>query len=155
LPEAIVPDFLHGEEIGFGDLRAHISAERAIHRFPDGIVIREGKAHAVDRRRGHESRQNETRQREEFDSTGAYLAERIGVGTQLARRKNLQIETAVRLLLDRSRHFSCPDIHRMRLGQVVGVFVSPLRLLCARDEGRANGSCANRRTGGGQQTAAR
>jgi hypothetical protein len=59
------------------------------------------------------------------------LAERIGVRSQLAAREDLKIETAVGLLFDRRCHLASANVHRVRFGKIVGVFVDPLCLLGA------------------------
>ena len=46
---------------GFSDLRAHIGAERAVHRLPDCVVVVEREAGVDDAGRRHQRRQRRTR----------------------------------------------------------------------------------------------
>ena len=105
--------------------------------FQTGRIIREGKTHAVDRRRRHQRRQDQSGHREELDPAGAQLAQHVGIRAELVVREDLQIEPAIGLGLDRSGHLPGTGIERMGIRQVIGELVGELGLL---------GSCHQRRT---------
>ena len=88
--------------------------------------------------RRHQGRQDQAGQREELDAAGAHLAQHVGVGTELAVREHLHVETAVGLGLDRGGHLAGARHERMRLRQVVGELVGELGRLRARHMGRGN-----------------
>src|SRR5207249_532328 len=83
-------------------------------------------------------RQDQARQREKLDAAGADLAQHVGVGTELVIRENLQVELAVGVRLDGSRHFLGAHVERMTVRQIVGVLVRKLGRLGARHERRAD-----------------
>src|SRR5579883_1110736 len=120
LPIAVVPHLLEGMESRLLDGAAHQRAELAIHRRPDMVIILEGEADAVDRRDGHQRRENEPRQDEEIDAAGAHLRQHVGVAAELVVGKDLDVEAAVRFLPDPLDHLATADIHGMIDGIVVG-----------------------------------
>ena len=138
LAEAVVPDLVHDNEIGLGDLATDMGAQAAVHGLPDRVVVRERKADAADRRCRHQRRQNQPRQREEFDAAGPDLAQHVRVGTELVVRKDLQVEPAIGLGLDRRRHFLGACVHGMAVRKVIGVLVGKFGGLGPRHQRRAD-----------------
>jgi len=149
LAKAIVPNLVHGDQVGLADLRADIGAEISIHCVPHGVVIGKRESHAVDRSGRNQRGQDQTRQREELDASGANLAQCVGVRTQLAIGKDLQVEPAIGFLFDCGRHLPRPSVQRVCFRKIVGVFVDPLRLLSASDAR----SSQKRQARAGEQTA--
>ena len=121
-----------------------MGAKIAVHGLPDRIIVRECEADAADRRCRHQGRQDQARQREEFDAAGADLAQHVGVGAELVIGKNLQVEAAVGLGFDRRRHLLGADVHRVRIGKIVGVFVGEFGSLRPCDQRRPD-TAQNRR----------
>jgi len=77
---------------------------------------------------------------ERIRPSGADLAQRVGVRTQLAARKYLKVETAIGVLFDCGRHLPRPNVHRMRFLKIICIFVDPLRLLRATDARGGSGA---------------
>jgi hypothetical protein len=147
LAEAVVPDLVHDLEAGLLDFAAHIAAEIAVHGLPDRGIIRECEADAVDRGGRHQRRQDQAGQREELHATGAKLAQRVRIGTELAVRENLHLEPAIGLDLDRRRHLAGTGDEGMRFRQVIGEFVGELGRLRARHMRRADAGHGRCRSG--------
>jgi hypothetical protein len=149
LAEAVVPHLVHGGQAALVDLGADIDAQLAVHRLPDGVVVLEGEADAVDRRGGHQGGQDQAGQGEEVDRAGAQLRQHVGVGTQLVVGEHLDVDLAVGGGLDAGGGFQLA--HGLRMGD--GGVVRQLQA----EGGRSGGACVDgeqRQRGPGEQGAA-
>jgi len=81
-----------------------------------------GKADAVEGSHRHQIGQDHAGQGQEFDAAGAYLAEQIGIRTQLAIREYLDVDLATGFRLG----FSAASLRRMYIGCVTGTLVATL-----------------------------
>ena len=115
-----------------------MGAEIAVHGLPNRVVVRKRKADAIDRRRRHQGRQDQARQREELDAAGTDLAQHVRIGTELVIWENLQIEPAIGFGLDRRRHFLGTGVHGMSVREIIGVFVGKFGGLGPRHQWRAD-----------------
>ncbi|NYH14897.1 hypothetical protein GGD41_002125 [Paraburkholderia bryophila] len=113
LPEAVVPHLADRHDAGFGDLRADVIAEVAIHRFPDRVVILERETGIDDAGGRRERRQNRRGLVEELHAAVAHLREQIGVGAELILRKQLDVEAAVGRVANVIDCFLRADVDRM------------------------------------------
>ena len=115
LAEAVVPHPVERGQPAVVDLGPDEAAELAVHRLPDGIVILECEADAVDRGDRHEGRQNKARQRKQVDRAGAKLRQHVGVGAKLVVGEDLDLDLAVGSGLDAVGGFLLA--HRLRMGR--------------------------------------
>ena len=83
---------------------------------------------------GTRVREDQRREREELHAAGPHLAQHVGVGAELVVGKDLDLDAAVRLLLDLVGRLFRTQVHRMRDRKVVGVFVGELGRLGAGSE---------------------
>ncbi|MCY1540818.1 hypothetical protein D9M68_764790 [compost metagenome] len=90
--------------------------EFAVHGLPDGAVVWKREADSADGGGGHQCGEDQARQREEFDSAGPQLAERVGVGTQLAAGEYGQFEAASGIAQDVLRGLIGAHVHGVRGG---------------------------------------
>jgi hypothetical protein len=121
LTVAVVPHVVEGMEPGLADGATHISAEWAVHRRPHLGVVLEDEADAIDRGDGDVGRKDEARQVEHLDGAGAQLRKHVGVATELAVWKQLDLHSPARFLLDLLGRLAQPHVHRMGGDVVVGV----------------------------------
>jgi hypothetical protein len=78
------------------------------------------------------------RQREKLDAARPNLAQHVGIGTKLVVRKDLQVEPAIGLGLDRRRHFLGAGVHGMAIRKIIGVLVGKFGGLSPRHQRRAD-----------------
>jgi hypothetical protein len=136
------------------DGAAHIGAERAVHGGPDLVVVLEGEADAVDRRRRHIGGEDQAGQVEHLDRAGAQLRQHVGVAAELAVGKQLHVHAAAGLLADLVGRLAQPHVHGMRRHVIVGVFEFEFGGVAASSQDAECRDTARGRRGGAQEAAA-
>jgi hypothetical protein len=128
-----------------------MGAELAIHRRPHLVIALEGKADAVDRGDRHQGREDEARQGEELDAAGAHLRQHVGIAAELIVGEDLNLDPALRFLLDLRYRLAGADIDGVIDRRVVGVFVAELggARAARQQHGAGGGAC-----GGGDEGSA-
>src|SRR5208283_1711852 len=81
-------------EAGLLDLSSDVGAEASVHRGPDLIVGGKHETDIRDRRGRGDGGQHRARDVEELDPAGAHLGKQVGIGPELARREEPDLQAA-------------------------------------------------------------
>src|SRR5215212_9374099 len=88
LTETVVPDLLHDDEAGLGDLRSQECAELPVERGPKRLVVRKGEANPVNRGGWKQGRENvHAGKSEALQGARPELRKHVRVGAELVVRE--------------------------------------------------------------------